>query len=71
MFWLQVWSGLQVATFQVASTENPADPLSRNTQLPSWRAATAEAKRRRAAWGSSVAPYAGFRLLRPLLSVLH
>ena len=71
MFWLRAWSGLQVATFRVASADNPADPLSRTTQLPSWRAATAEAERRHTAWGLSVAPYEGFRLSPPLPSVLH
>ena len=69
IFWLRAWSNLQVSTSRVPSAYNPADPLSRYFCGASWSDATAEAGRRRLAWGSLKALFEALQTSAPLPSV--
>ena len=50
VFWLRMWSRLQVGFFRVSSKFKPADPPSGNPAFPTWSAAKRAAEERRTWW---------------------
>ena len=57
IFWLRLWSNLQIGTFWVESALNPADPMSRLKSLPSRKAAIQAAEERRRQWSGTPQRY--------------
>ena len=69
IFWLRVWSGLQVTIFRVSSAVNPADPLSREHDMLSRASILRLCEQRRVAWGESDLPFNSLRQSVPTPTV--
>ena len=71
LFWLRFWSGLKLVFFGVHTSQNSADPLSRQSSFPSVAAAIKEAQARHTHWCAADEPYEHIQSLQPLPWSLH
>ena len=71
LFWLRLWSGLKLVIFMVHTSQNPADPLSRQSSFPSVAAAIKDAQAHQTHWCAADQPYEQIQSLQPLLWSLH
>ena len=71
LFWLHLWSGLKLVFFRVHTSQNPADPLLRQSSFPSVAAAIKEAQARHSHWCAADQLYEHIQSLQPLPWSLH